>query len=193
MAPSAGPVTGRYDAGGWNSIPANNPTRPNEPAGGDRYSSNNDRYGSNAGNPNNIAGGASSTAAPDSRYGNAPATPTPDPRYGILPTVSTSDSRYGNNAPATTADLRNNQPLDNGNGNMNGNVNRYGTGAPASTPTISYPPTDNGSNASFPNAGVSSVTPKPSGIYQPGSVSSYDPANKPTVITANSSSNPTSR
>jgi hypothetical protein len=199
--PPAGPLTGSYDAGGWSSSPGNPARSANQPVGGDRYSSSNDRYGSNTGDNYASTGAtppASSTS--DTRYGNTPiaSTPdsrsgstqgasTPDPRYGILPTASTSDSRYSNLPTTSTPDARYAPVKD----NSNINSDSYGSGA---TPNGSYTPVGNsGTGSLIPSSGTSSGATKSSGSYQPGSVSAYEPPNMPTVITANSSTGTTSR
>jgi hypothetical protein len=163
--PPTGPLTGNYDAGGWSSS-SGNPARPtNQPVAGDRYAGANDRYGNNSGGDRYDTAGATSPAT------------SSDSRYGVIPTASTPDARY---APPTDARY--------------GSSFGAGAAAPATTPAGTPAPTSNsGSGVSLPSAGTTGGAAGSSAAYQPGSVSSYEPANKPAVITADNPASPTVR
>jgi hypothetical protein len=159
---SAGSMTGTNNAAAWNGS-SGNPARPaTPPASGDRYGASSDRYGDSSGDRYGAAGNSTPPATtPDPRYGGAPAASTPDPR-SAPPTDYNYGDRYGaTSTPAATSG--------------------------GTTMTV----TNNDAGVSIPSAGTSTGTTGAAGGYQPGSVSAYDPANKPSVLTASNPANTT--
>jgi hypothetical protein len=160
MVASRAPTTGGV-ANGWNNSVDNPVRQTTPPAGGDRYGANtSDPFGV-IGN-NNAGGNASAyppSSVPDAR--NAPAAA---PQYNDNYSNNGGDagsSAYPNNLNAPPANGQYYQPSE-------------GSGTSA-TPSRSG--ATNGAASKYVNA------------YQPGSVTSYDPAVRPAAMTANTSSN----
>jgi hypothetical protein len=142
--------------------PLDNPVRQvNQPIGGDRYPAGNDRYGTNAGGADRYG----STDRYDT-YGNPPAG-SPDTRY-----APAADPRYGDTY---------------GNGDAGPAAYPSGLSAPPANGMYNPPANGSGSGTSTYRAGTTggaSGSGYANNNYQPGSVTSYEAANKPTTVTA---------